>query len=57
MTWLRDNNTHYNGDKKMYYEEKIIRGVLMFRNTPKGNWIMSKKALPTAIGNILLNKK
>jgi hypothetical protein len=41
----------------MYYEEKIIRGVLMFRNTPKGNWIMSKKALPTAIGNILLNKK
>lgn len=23
----------------MYYEEKIINGVLCFRNTPKGEWI------------------
>ena len=22
----------------MYYEEKIINGVLMYRNTPKGDW-------------------
>lgn len=30
------------GDKKkrnMYYEEKIINGVLCFRNIPKGEWI------------------
>jgi len=23
----------------VFYEEKIIKGVLCFRNTPKGEWI------------------
>jgi len=39
----------------MYYEEKEIHGVWMWRNTPDGKWHVRKKDLPTVIGNIILN--
>lgn len=28
----------------MYYEEKIINGILMYRNLPKGEWRVKKFA-------------
>jgi hypothetical protein len=39
----------------MYYEEKIIAGVKMFRAAPSGEWCFLKKDLATVIGNIILN--
>lgn len=27
--------------EKMYYEEKIIDGVLMYKTTPKGEWMVA----------------
>ena len=39
----------------MYYEEKIINGVLMFRVGENGPWTALKRDLPTVIGNIILN--
>jgi hypothetical protein len=39
----------------MYYEEKIIAGVKMFRAEPGGEWRFLKKDLATVIGNIILN--
>ena len=40
MTWLRDNNTHLNGDKKMPESEKLI-----LIKGEKYNWIHQKERL------------
>lgn len=39
----------------MYYEEKIINGVKMWRNKPRGKWMFFRKDLPTVVGSIVLN--
>lgn len=38
----------------MYYQEKKINGVWMFKTTQNGAWKMLKSDLPTVIGNIIL---
>lgn len=37
----------------MYYEEKIIHGVTMWR-VDGSNWCFFKSRLPTVVGNIIL---
>jgi hypothetical protein len=38
----------------MFYEEKKINGVTMWRNTPGGNWKFNKGDLAAVIGSVLL---
>ena len=44
-----------NWGSDMYYEEKVIKGVLHFRTRPKGSWRILKKDLPALIGNLVLS--
>ena len=38
----------------MFYEERTIRGVKMYRTSPRGNWRVLSKDLNAVIGAVVL---